>query len=258
MRLAWQETLSANSIHRAPLGARFFLKALRWCLYAGAVHFARPNQGHHMKDSASQADTVKHQRELPFRLGVLIDPAQLAHEVTTVREAPSLQRHAIYMTAMDRELRAIESDLVPRAAQLVVHTRADAAAVIALTIQVGGTQYRVLLPVLSAQPLAWLDESAADASCLIAVDVTDQGQLALVRATVAPAHVTRVARARLDVLPELTDEVLAATARSVVDLATRRLPSLVSGFGVDRVEVVVVTPSERVPLAGQASSHTVH
>jgi hypothetical protein len=41
------------------------------------------------------------------------------------------------------------------------------------------------------------------------------------------------------------------------ELTTRRTPSLLSGFNVERVEVVVVSPSQRVPLAA-ATSATVH
>ena len=208
-----------------------------------------------MKEIASHDVISDTTRDLPFRRGVLIEPARLAETFLSVRNAPSLRRHAIYMTATDGELRTLESDLVPRAAQLEVHTEAGAAAVIALTIQSGGTQYRLLLPVLSPEPLAWLDEASAAAGCLIAVDVTDRQQLALVSAAVSP--VRRAATGRLDAIPEMTIAVLVATARSMVDLTTRRTPSLLSGFNVERVEVVVVSPSQRVPLAG-ATPATVH
>lgn len=208
-----------------------------------------------MKEIASHDVINDTTRDLPFRLGVLIDPARLAKAFTSVRNAPSLRRHAIYMTATDRELRALESSLVPRAAQLEVHTEAGAAAVIALTIQSGGTQYRLLLPVLSPEPIAWLDEASTAAGCLIAVDVTDRQQLALVSAAVTPAR--RAAKRQLVAIPEMTVDVLVATARSMVDLTTQRTPSLLSGFSVERVEVVVVSPSQRVPLAA-ATSATVH
>jgi hypothetical protein len=54
-----------------------------------------------MKENASHDVISDTTRDLPFRRGVLLDPARLAEEFTSVRNAPSLRRHAIFMTATD-------------------------------------------------------------------------------------------------------------------------------------------------------------
>lgn len=193
-----------------------------------------------------------------FRAGALLNPDQLASEFTTIRNAPGLRRYAVHIDAVDSEVQALESTLVPRGVSLAIHARPGAAGIIELALQAAGTLYRMFLPVFSEAPVAWLDEVLASDSCLLTVDITDRGQLALIQALVTPDGALRDARARLDAEPDVTDDLVGATAAHIVRLATSAPASLVNGVGVERVEVVVIRPLSRSPSVTHEASNALH
>lgn len=193
---------------------------------------------------------------------LLLSPAELAAELATARDAPALARHALHIELPEAELAQIESPLLPQAARFELFKHDSGFPVVLLVVQVAGTQYRFVVPIVGVRQRAWVQECVKAGDVLLSVDAPETKQLALVNVLVELR----------DDGPRLLRQCQAAAGLTRGELAwilgtlvaalqpRHRVLTLVPGIAVARATVFVVLPAltDTAPQGFPSSPRSLH
>ena len=113
--------------------------------------------------------------------GLVLDPSQFAAELTTLKQRPHYDGHALFIELPDRVARLFESTLVPTGQGLAIAGNGDGLLCAIVTLQAASTQVVCIVPMLSTVARAWLFEAVETRRSMnIAVAIADKPQVIVV------------------------------------------------------------------------------
>lgn len=115
------------------------------------------------------------------KFGVLLDPAQFAAALASLKQRPQYKGRALYVALPDEVARLFESELVPLQQSIAI-SGGNALPVAAVTLQAAATQIVCLVPLATDEARAWLTEVfEAQRPILVAATIDSTSQLVLMQ-----------------------------------------------------------------------------
>lgn len=193
---------------------------------------------------------------------LLLSPAELAEELATARNAPALARHALHLVLEEAELAQLESPLLPQAARFALFKHPSGLALALLVVQVAGTQYRFVVPIVGARQRAWIEESVKAGDVLLCVDAPQTQQLALVNVRLNLGDDGPELLRQCEPMGGLTRIELASILGTLVTALQprHRVLTLVPGMAVAHAHLFIALPAltDTAPQGAPSSKRSLH
>lgn len=190
--------------------------------------------------------------------GIVLDPIQFAEELTTLKQRPTHDGHALLCELPDAVVQLLENPLAPHGVGMGIAATQNGMPCAVIHVQASSTQAMYIVPLVDKVAQNWLIETVESQNGVtLAVSVTETQQLALLssiqlvndpkgrqwrdaKQRVLQAHYELEAEARgLDIYKLLLQ--LEAAPRSVI-----------KGFAVETLHLVVCIPDPLYAPPGRA------
>ena len=190
--------------------------------------------------------------------GIVLDPVQLAEELTTLKQKPRHDGHALLIELPDGVVKLLESPLIPHGITMGVARSPQGMPCAVIHVQAASMQLMCIVPLVDKVAQNWLIETVERQNGVtLVVSVTETQQLALLNSARLVDDINseqwrdakqQVMRARYE---------LEAEARGLdfykllleVEAAPR---SVIQGFVVETLHVVVCMPDPQYVPPGRA------
>ena len=194
----------------------------------------------------------------------MLSPSELNEELARLVQRPRYDRHAVMTGLPDHAVRLFESTLLQQNASMSLYESLTGRACALLWIQAGPVMLRLLVPLGTTKACDWLIEGLEKKCFLVALEVAETQQLAVVQVPVQSSDsalaFARAAHSRAPWVTSTPDEladVLLEIRRVVQALLLVKPDSMLPGIRVEEsyLALAVEVPAPIMPPTDSQARH---
>lgn len=190
--------------------------------------------------------------------GIVLDPVQLAEELTTLKQKPRHDGHALLCELPDAVVRLLENPTIPHGIAMGIAKSRQGMLCVAVHIQAASTQVMYIVPMVDQVARDWFIEAVeVHNSVTLAVSVPETRQVALLSSARLVDNINgeqwhaakqRVMQSRYD----LEQEALGLDLHDLLLKLEAAPRAVISSFAVETLHVVVCIPDPEYVSPGRA------